>query len=72
MLNTDLPLALLPVRLETRVAANGTQLLVRVYPDVVHVDLFEPGLTDAEVTWGKHFWTEIKLAGSDEARKRSA
>src|SRR5262245_47970072 len=55
-------LALLPVRLETRVVAGGTRLLVRVHPDVVHVDAFEPELTAAEIAWGEHFWKQTWLA----------
>jgi hypothetical protein len=44
---SDHPLLLLPVRLETRffALADGTQeLRVRIYPDQIHVDSFEPEL----------------------------
>ena len=56
---SDVPLALLPVRLETRFvrnnAANAMELLVRVYPDKIHIDSHEELLTAAEREWGKHF-----------------
>lgn len=72
-LNTDLPLALLPVRLETRFSADGNELLVRVFPDVVHVDSFKLDLSELESTRGKHFWRETWLAGSlNDAAHRSA
>jgi uncharacterized protein involved in exopolysaccharide biosynthesis len=57
---TTHPLLLLPVRLETRFLAarnsSRTDLCVRVYPDDVHVDSHEPGLTEDEERWGAHFW----------------
>ncbi len=67
-LTTDVPLLLLPVRLETRF--RGNQLLVRVYPDTVHVDSFESRLTETEVQWGQHFWQQTQLA-TTEAQQRN-
>jgi hypothetical protein len=47
----EVPIAFLPVRIETRfgkAADSSPQLLVRVFPDDIHVDSFEPALTAAE------------------------
>src|SRR6185503_904977 len=53
-----LPVALLPVQVQTRYVtrAGNPQLLVRVYPDELHLDAHEPRLTAAEVAWGKKAW----------------
>ncbi|HWY96120.1 MAG TPA: hypothetical protein VNX69_13045 [Steroidobacteraceae bacterium] len=45
---STIPLALLPVRLETRFQVQGTELWLRVYPDDLHVNSFEPELTANE------------------------
>jgi hypothetical protein len=54
------PLALLPVRIETRfnkpAETNPQYLLyVRIYPDDLHTDTHEPALTEAELNAGQQF-----------------
>ena len=60
-LSPDLPIALLPVRIETRFMQG--ELRIRMYPDDIHQDTHELGLTAEEVRWGKHFWMETWRAG---------
>ena len=62
----DQPIVLLPVRLETRfvTTAGRAELLIRVYPDDIHVDSHEPELTADEAQWGQHFWAETWRAGA--------
>lgn len=64
----DQPIALFPVRLETRFFAQpdgGSELRVRVYPDKIHLDSHEPALSATEREWGEHYWTQDWQAGSD-------
>ena len=66
----DRPLALFPVRLETRFFPQpngGSELRVRVYPDRIHIDSHEEELTPAEKTWGQHYWTQIFARGRRHA-----
>ena len=70
----ELPLLLLPVRLEavfSRVA-GAAQLLLRVYPDDVHVDAHEEGLTEAELDAGKAYWAAAGAHGASDADKAAA
>ena len=53
-LSPEYPILLLPVRIETRFV--GDELLLRVYPDEIVADSFEPELTDEEIADGKAFW----------------
>ncbi|MER5986708.1 hypothetical protein [Streptomyces sp. NPDC001787] len=69
-LNPEVPLVLLPVRLETRVRRDGghDKLLVRVFPDDIHVESHEPHPTAGEVEQGRRYWRTVWRAGrSDNA-----
>lgn len=72
------PLALFPVRIETRFADAGTpaaprpQLWVRIYPDDCSIDTFEPTLSDTEVANAKRYWQGIWRAGGIENDERGA
>lgn len=59
---------LLPVRMETLVRkdADKVWLLVRIFPDQVHVNGFVPELTEQELTAGKRFWTQIWSAAPED------
>lgn len=66
------PLVLLPVRLETRYRtdADGTELLVRIYPDQVHVDAHDPRLSAAEIAAGQEFWRAQWRTGGNRDREQ--
>ncbi len=71
----NLPLVMLPVRLETRfftLANNVTELRVRVYPDKIHLDSHEPDLLPTENDWGTHYWEQDWRAGSDPTARATA
>ena len=72
---SDRPLALLPVRLETRffaVPGEGNELCIRIYPDKFHVYSHEAALTADEQQWGKHYWEQDWRAGDDDKPRRDA
>ncbi|HVF17614.1 MAG TPA: hypothetical protein VNA21_11905, partial [Steroidobacteraceae bacterium] len=71
----DRPLALFPVRLETRfiqLPDNTSELRVRVYPDKIHIDSHETELLPGEREWGEHYWTQIWRAGIDMQLQQNA
>lgn len=71
----DQPLALFPVRLETRFFAQpggSSELRVRVYPDKIQIDSHEPDLTPAEKQWGEHYWTQVWRAANDPQAQANA
>jgi hypothetical protein len=61
---SDIPLVLLPIRIETRFSADQRQLRVRMYPDEIHFDRLEPGLTDDERSAGVAYWQQVWDGGS--------
>ncbi len=66
------PVAMLPVRLETRYD-GPTRLRVRVFPDQMHVDAHDPAFTSDETEAAHWYWTHRWQAGlDDEEAARSA
>lgn len=63
----EVPLLLMPLRLETRFASGtaGTVLKIRIYPDDIHVDRSNAGLTAEEETAGRAYWTALFQAADD-------
>ncbi|HEX4368155.1 MAG TPA: hypothetical protein VH023_15065, partial [Rhodopila sp.] len=61
----DTPLLLLPVRLETRF--QGNELWLRIYPDDIHVNSFEPQLT-ADETAARVSYLDQAKAGPQAAQ----
>ncbi|MEU1185775.1 hypothetical protein ABZ464_50850, partial [Streptomyces sp. NPDC005820] len=62
-LDARFPVALLPVRLETRfrrdTGSRGGRLLVRIYPDGLLAHGHEPLLTDGEAEAGEAYWRRV-------------
>lgn len=61
----ETPLVLLPVRLETRF--QGAELWLRVYPDTIHINSFEPVLTADEQAARAAYLSQAQT-GQDAAR----
>jgi hypothetical protein len=61
-IDPQIPITMLPVRIETRFAGTpaSPRLQVRLYPDDVHVDHHDPRLTSREVAAGKRYWTSVR------------
>ncbi len=55
-LDGQVPVALLPVRVETRFSDGGATLRIRVFPDDIHVHTHEPELTTSEEAAGHTYW----------------
>ncbi|MET9735084.1 hypothetical protein ABZZ79_31915 [Streptomyces sp. NPDC006458] len=69
------PLLLLPLRLETVYRNDGEaglELMIRVYPDDIHIDSHDPTLTAAERAATEAYWREVWAAGPHDERRRTA
>ncbi|MFI1701516.1 hypothetical protein ACH419_36955 [Streptomyces bobili] len=55
---SNVAIALLPVRIETKWTADQRSIKVRVYPDDIHVDAFEPALTPHELEAARAYWAD--------------
>jgi hypothetical protein len=72
-LDRDVPLLLLPVRLETRfdLTADPPTLRIRVYPDQIHVDTDSGGPSTTERELAVAFWRGWHAAGSEAGQRAS-
>ncbi len=71
----ELPLLLLPVRLETLFrpsASGGAELWIRVYPDDIHIDGHETALTVAERAAGENYWNAVSSPAVDDEGRAAA
>jgi len=81
-LTDELPICLVPLRLEYRFKRAGEptpdgpldtdELWVRVYPDDISVDSFEHTLTETEAQDARAYWASVWSAGGAEAALRGA
>lgn len=55
----QVPLVLLPVRLETKLAPGTSTLRVRITPDELHLDALVRTITPAEHAAGRAYWTTL-------------
>lgn len=68
----DVPLVLLPVRIETRFfpqTGDQTELRIRIYPDKVHVDSHQRELLADERTAAMSYWQQDWTATTVDARR---
>ena len=71
-LEGQVPVALLPVRLETRFTADATGLRIRIFPEPIHEDHHEPELTAAERQAAEDYWRARWAAGENAEQARAA
>ena len=78
-MDDNIPVALFPLRLETRFKTvtgpdeqQQQQLWVRVYPDECLVDTYEELLSETELYSGRIFWREYFRAAGAEEDERAA
>ncbi len=67
-LDGQVPVVLLPVRLETRFTGADPELRIRIYPEQLHVDAHEPGLTKGERRLARRYWVARWAAKTAEQR----
>lgn len=67
--SAELPILLLPLRVETRFKER--ELLVRVFPDEIATDTHEETLTKREAAAGERYWRAIGADSGATARKEA-
>lgn len=66
--DSDVPIALFPLKLETRFFRKGRshELRVRIFPDQIAISAFQEALSEAEVKAGRTFWRDCAAAGAEK------
>lgn len=67
--SAEMPILLLPLRVETRFKAS--ELLIRVFPDEIAIDAHEETPTAKEVDAGQAYWRALAADDGDIARKEA-
>ena len=67
----DVPVTLLPVRIEARFFDHASELRVRIFPDQIHIDAHEPELTVAERDAAMAYW-RARFATPDPTQRGPA
>jgi hypothetical protein len=72
-LKDDIPVLLLPLRIETRFVSIGdaTELWIRAYPDDIAIRTHEKTLSDKEVAAGEKYWRQLWRAGAGDAAEET-
>jgi hypothetical protein len=71
-LAADVPVVLLPVRIETRFSGDRRRLRIRVFPDSIHVPNHDPELTPEERAAAETYWRARWDAGGDTEAETAA
>ncbi|MBG6058202.1 hypothetical protein IWX89_001644 [Cryobacterium sp. MP_M3] len=61
----EVPLVLLPVRIESKLTPGTSTLRVRISPDEAHIDSLLRALSDAEVAAGVAYWSAVWIDAAD-------
>ncbi len=69
-LDARFPIALFPVRIETRLDRPSSSVQIRVYPDEILADAHDPSLTADEQQMGAQFWADAASLGPQSAWQR--
>ncbi len=71
--NDQLPILLLPLRIETKfkLERQSKELWVRVFPDEIAVNTHEEVLTTQEMEYGEAYWKALWSATDETAKKRA-
>ncbi len=65
-LEADVPLVLLPVRIEVRSTPDLASLRVRLFPDALHTQALDEGLTPDEAAAGQAYWSAVWVDGDPQ------